>query len=161
MSDAGKNIIVAATVSGGRGREGGDRAPKGRCVVGRLSEFPPGTRKIVTVGGRSIGVFNIGGQFFALRNQCPHQGAPLCRGRVKGTTIPGKPYEYVYGRDQEIIQCPWHGWEFEITTGRTFFNPHRMRVKTYEVSVEPDGEVDVTLETFEVTTEGEFVILHA
>jgi len=161
MSAAGKNIIVAATVSGGRGREGGDRAPKGRCVVGRLSEFPPGTRKIVTVGGRSIGVFNIGGQFFALRNQCPHQGAPLCRGRVKGTTIPGKPYEYVYGRDQEIIQCPWHGWEFEITTGRTFFNPHRMRVKTYEVSVEPDGEVDVTLETFEVTTEGEFVILHA
>ena len=161
MSDAGKNIIVAATVSGGRGREGGDRAPKGRCVVGRLSEFPPGTRKIVTVGGRSIGVFNIGGQFYALRNRCPHQGAPLCRGRVKGTTIPGKPYEYVYGRDQEIIQCPWHGWEFEITTGRTFFNPHRMRVKTYEVSVEPDGEVDVTLETFEVTTEGEFVILHA
>ena len=161
MSAAGKNIIVAATVSGGRGPEGGDRAPKGRCVVGRLSEFPPGTRKIVTVGGRSIGVFNIGGQFFALRNQCPHQGAPLCRGRVKGTTIPGKPYEYVYGRDQEIIQCPWHGWEFEITTGRTFFNPHRMRVKTYEVSVEPDGEVDVTLETFEVTTEGEFVILHA
>ena len=161
MSDAGKNIIVAATVSGGRGREGGDRAPKGRCVVGRLSEFPPGTRKIVTVGGRSIGVFNIGGQFFALRNQCPHQGAPLCRGRVKGTTIPGKPYEYVYGRDQEIIQCPWHGWEFEITTGRTFFNPHRMRVKTYEVTVEPDGEGDVTLETFEVTTEGEFVILHA
>ena len=161
MSAAGKNIIVAATVSGGRGREGGDRAPKGRCVVGRLSEFPPGTRKIVTVGGRSIGVFNIGGQFYALRNRCPHQGAPLCRGKVKGTTIPGKPYEYVYGRDQEIIQCPWHGWEFEITTGRTFFNPHRMRVKTYEVSVEPDGEVDVTLETFEVTTEGEFVILHA
>jgi len=161
MSDAGKNIIVAATVSGGRGREGGDRAPKGRCVVGRLSEFPPGTRKIVTVGGRSIGVFNIGGQFFALRNRCPHQGAPLCRGRVKGTTIPGKPYEYVYGRDQEIIQCPWHGWEFEIRTGRTFFNPHRMRVKTYEVTVEPDGEGDVTLETFEVTTEGEFVILHA
>jgi len=161
MSDAGKNIIVAATVSGGRGREGGDRAPKGRCVVGRLSEFPPGTRKIVTVGGRSIGVFNIGGQFFALRNQCPHQGAPLCRGRVKGTTIPGKPYEYVYGRDQEIIQCPWHGREFEIRTGRTFFNPHRMRVKTYEVTVEPDGEGDVTLETFEVTTEGEFVILHA
>jgi len=115
----------------------------------------------VTVAGRSIGVFNIGGQFYALRNRCPHQGAPLCRGKVKGTTIPGKPYEYVYGRDQEIIQCPWHGWEFEITTGRTFFNPHRMRVKTYEVTVEPGAEGDVTLETFEVTTEGEFVILHA
>ncbi len=115
----------------------------------------------MTVGGRSIGVFNIRGQFYALRNRCPHQGAPLCLGRVKGTTLSSKPYEYVYGRDQEIIQCPWHGWEFEIATGRTNFNPHRMRVKTYEVTVESAGADDVTLETFEVTTEGEFVILHA
>ncbi len=132
-----------------------------RCIVGRLSEFAPGARKIVTVGGRSIGVFNIRGQFYALRNRCPHQGAPLCLGRVKGTTISSKPYEYVYGRDQEIIQCPWHGWEFEIATGRTCFNPHRMRVKTYDITVEPAGAEDVTLETFEVTTEGEFVILYA
>jgi nitrite reductase (NADH) small subunit len=132
-----------------------------RCVVGRLSEFAPGSRKIVTVGGRSIGVFNIRGQFYALRNRCPHQGAPLCLGRVKGTTLSSKPYEYVYGRDQEIIQCPWHGWEFEIATGRTYFNPHRMRVKTYEVTVESAATEDVTLETFEVTIEREFVILHA
>ena len=135
--------------------------PMERCVIGRISEFAPGSRKIVTVGGRSIGVFNIRGQFYALRNRCPHQGAPLCLGRVKGTTLSSKPYEYVYGRDQEIIQCPWHGWEFEIATGRTYFNPHRMRVKTYEVTVESAGADDVTLETFEVTTEGEFVILHA
>lgn len=132
-----------------------------RCVVARLSEFPPGARRIVTVGGRSIGVFNIRGRFYALRNRCPHQGAPLCVGRVKGTTIPGAPYEYTYGRDQEIIQCPWHGWEFEIETGRTYFNPHRMRVKTYDVAVESAAEQDVTLETFEVTTEGELVVLHA
>jgi nitrite reductase/ring-hydroxylating ferredoxin subunit len=135
--------------------------PMERCVVGRLSEFAPGSRKIVTVGGRSIGVFNIRGQFYALRNRCPHQGAPLCLGRVKGTTLSSKPYEYVYGRDQEIIQCPWHGWEFEIATGRTYFNPHRMRVKTYEVTVESAATEDVTLETFEVTIEREFVILHA
>jgi nitrite reductase (NADH) small subunit len=135
-----------------------------RCVVARLADFPPGTRKIVTVGGRSIGVFNIRGRLYGLRNRCPHQGAPLCAGRIKGTTLPGRPYEYVYGREDEIIQCPWHGWEFEIATGRTYFNPHRMRVKTYAVTVEPAvgaGENDVTLETFEVTTEGEFVVLHA
>ncbi len=132
-----------------------------RCVVGTVSELPPGTRKIVVVGGRSIGVFNIRGRFYALRNRCPHQGAPLCLGKIKGTTLPGKPYEYVYGRDQEIIRCPWHGWEFEIATGRTYFNPHRMRVKTYDVTVERPESDDVTLETFEVTTEGELVILHA
>ena len=99
--------------------------PMERCVVGRLSEFAPGSRKIATVGGRAIGVFNIREQFYALRNRCPHQGAPLCLERVKGTTLSSKPYEYVYGRNQEIIQCPWHGWEFEIATGRTYFNPHR------------------------------------
>ena len=55
-----------------------------------------------------------------------------------------------------------HGWEFEIATGRTYFNPHRMRVKTYDVTVEPSAATeDVTLETFEVTTEGELVVLHA
>jgi 3-phenylpropionate/trans-cinnamate dioxygenase ferredoxin subunit len=135
-----------------------------RCVVARLSDFPPGTRKIVTVGGRSIGVFNIRGRFYALRNRCPHQGAPLCTGRIKGTTLAVKPYDYLYGKEDEIIQCPWHGWEFEIETGRTYFNPHRMRVKTYDVTVEADAKTvvdDVTLETFEVTTEGGLVVLHA
>ncbi|HYM68134.1 MAG TPA: Rieske (2Fe-2S) protein [bacterium] len=132
-----------------------------RCVVGRVAELPPGSRKVVVVDGRSIGVFNIRGRFFALRNRCPHQGAPLCLGKIKGTTLPGKPYERVYARDDEIIQCPWHGWEFEIETGRTYFNPHRMRVKTYDVTVERVEPEDVTLETFPVTTEGDLVILHA
>jgi len=132
-----------------------------RCVVGKVAELPPGSRKIVTVDGRSIGVFNIRGRFYALRNRCPHQGAPLCLGRVKGTTLPGLPYERVYARDDEIIQCPWHGWEFEIATGRTYFNPHRRRVKTYDVTIEPPVVEDVTLETYSVTTEGELVILHA
>lgn len=140
-----------------------------RHVVGMVTELPPGSRRIVMADGRSIGVFNIDGRFYALRNRCPHQGAPLCEGRVKGTTLPGRPYEYTYGRDREIIQCPWHGWEFEITTGRTYFNPHRMRVKTYDVTVERSGagrsggepEEDVVLETFEVTTEGDLVVLHA
>jgi nitrite reductase (NADH) small subunit len=132
-----------------------------RYVVAKAEDLPPGSRKIVDAGGRSIGVFNIRGALHALRNRCPHQGAPLCLGRVKGTVLSGKPYEYRYGRDDEIIQCPWHGWEFEIATGRTYFNPHRMRVKTYDVTVERPGDDDVTLETFEVTTEEGYVILHA
>ena len=49
-------------------------------VVGTVDEIPPGGRKIVEVAGRSIGVFNVGGEFFALRNRCPHQGGPLCEG---------------------------------------------------------------------------------
>jgi nitrite reductase/ring-hydroxylating ferredoxin subunit len=141
-----------------------------RYVVGRLTDLPPGTRRIVDAGGRSIGVFNVGGRLYALRNRCPHQGAPLCLGRIKGTTLPGRPYEYAYGREDEIIQCPWHGWEFEIATGRTYFNPRRLRAKTYQVTVDRTAETvtrppkagdDAALETFLVTHEDGLVILHA
>ncbi len=54
--------------------------PVRRVVVARADEIAPGERKIVDIGGRSVGVFNIGGEYFALRNRCPHQGGPLCAG---------------------------------------------------------------------------------
>ena len=60
-------------------------------VVGKVAEIGPGQRKIVTVEGISIGVFNVGGTYYALRNRCPHQGAPLCQGSVKGTALPSSP----------------------------------------------------------------------
>lgn len=129
-----------------------------RYVVCRVEELPPGSRKIVCVGGRSIGVFNVHGHFYAIKNTCPHQGAPLCLGKVTGTTLPSPVGEYRWGREGEIIRCPWHGWEFDITTGRSVFNPHRMRVKTYEVTVEPE---DPSVETYQVTVERNLVILHA
>ena len=53
-------------------------------VVGTIDEIPPGQRKIVDVAGRTIGVFNVGGDYFALLNRCPHQGGPLCSGRPRG-----------------------------------------------------------------------------
>ncbi len=106
-------------------------------TVCKASELLPGERKIVEVGGRSIGVFNVHGQFYAIRNLCPHEGAPLCRGIVTGTTLPSQPGEYIWAKDGEIVRCPWHGWEFDITSGRSVFNPHKMRVKKYTVTVEP------------------------
>ena len=107
-----------------------------RHVVARISEIPLGERKIVEIEGRSIGVFNINGAFYALRNQCPHELAPLCRGLITGTTLPSQPGEFIWARDGEIIRCPWHGWEFDIVNGRSIFNPHMMRVKSYKVTVE-------------------------
>jgi 3-phenylpropionate/trans-cinnamate dioxygenase ferredoxin subunit len=135
----------------------------GRHVVGRVSELPPGGRKIVEADGRSIGVFNVDGSFYALRNSCPHQAAPLCLGAIKGMTMPSKPGEYIWGREGEIVRCPWHGWEFDILTGRSIFNPHKTRVKAYDVTVESrlDGEEeDESVETFEVTVEDGWVVLH-
>jgi nitrite reductase/ring-hydroxylating ferredoxin subunit len=128
-----------------------------RYIVGKVSELPPGERKIVEVQGRSIGVFNVHGTYYALRNSCPHQGAPLCLGAITGMTMPSKPGEYVWAREDEILRCPWHGWEFDVTSGRSVCNPHRTRVKTYEVTVEEDESV----ETYPVTLEEGLVVLHA
>ncbi len=127
-------------------------------LVCKISELPPGARKIVDVEGRSIGVFNIKNSLYAVRNSCPHQGAPLCLGKVKGTMKSSKPHTYEYVMDEQIIVCPWHCWEFDITNGRSVFNPHRMRVKTYEVTLE--AEEDPSIETFEVTLEKDLVMLH-
>jgi hypothetical protein len=89
-------------------------------VVARAEEIPPGERKIVEVGGRSIGVFNIAGRYYALRNRCPHQGGPLCTGLQFGElrserpvlisnshpcqgqrmTSPGALYSYSPGRSE-------------------------------------------------------------
>ena len=55
-----------------------------KYVVAAADEIPPGGRKIVDVDGRSIGIFNLDGEFFALRNRCPHQAAALCEGTLWG-----------------------------------------------------------------------------
>ncbi len=101
-----------------------------------VDEIPPGGRKVVEVAGRSIGVFNVGGEFFALRNRCPHQGGPLCEGHLLGFLRSPRPGEYEYSRKGEILRCPWHGWEFDVRTGQSWFDPKRTRVRRYEVSVE-------------------------
>ena len=130
----------------------------GKHIIGLVRELPPGDRKIVEVEGRSIGVFNVKGTFFAIRNRCPHQSAPLCRGTVTGTTLPSRPGEYIWGRDGEIIRCPWHGWEFDITNGKSIYDPHRCRVKSYEVTVEEPESPSV--ETYPISIESGQIVLH-
>jgi len=91
-----------------------------KIVVGRVSDFAPGEKRIVEAGNRSIGVFRIRDKFYALANYCPHQGGPLCLGHLK-------PWLHVDGSGQPesdaedaLVACPWHGWEYEIATGQSF-----------------------------------------
>jgi len=102
----------------------------------KASDLAPGERLIVDVEGRSIGVFNVAGQFFALHNRCPHVGGALCEGPLTGTTLPAQQRgEYVYGREGRILRCAWHGWEFEVETGRCLSDA-KVRAKTFTVTVE-------------------------
>ncbi len=139
-----------------------------RYVVATVDEIPPGGRKIVEVAGRSIGVFNIGGEFYALRNSCPHQGGALCEGRLSGLLLATVPGEYTYTRRGEILRCPWHGWEFDVRTGQSWFDPARTRVRNYPVQVAEGKELaesqrpqkgPYVAETYEVTVERQYVLV--
>lgn len=115
-------------------------AGRQRVRVCRAEELPPGERRIVPIAGIEVGVFNLGDRLVAYRNLCPHQGAPVCTGRVGGTTLPSAPGEYVYGRHGRILHCPWHGWQFDLDTGEALFG-HRVRLAPVEVELAKDSIV--------------------
>jgi 3-phenylpropionate/trans-cinnamate dioxygenase ferredoxin subunit len=75
--------------------------------------------------------------YCAVRNVCPHQGAPVCRGAIEGTWVASAPGEFVWGRDGEILRCPWHGWEFDLQTGAALFDPG-IRVQILPVEIDQD-----------------------
>ena len=135
----------------------------GKHVVAPLADLPPGSRKLVTVGGRSIAVFNIGGELFALLDRCPHKGGSLCQGKLTGLVEATEPGAYTFSRAGEILRCPWHGWEFDIRTGKSHCDPERVRAKTYPVGIEPaSGEIEnsyYSVETFPVSVEEAYVVL--
>ena len=114
-----------------------------RYFVCAADELAPGERVVRDFDGLSIGVFNVGGSFYALHNRCPHRGGALCLGPVTGTAVSNGEFDFVYDRAGEIVRCAWHGWEFEIATGRSLVDP-RIRARTYPVEVD-DGAVYVVV----------------
>ncbi len=112
-------------------------------IVAQVGDIPPGGRKIVRVAGREVGIFNLEGTLYALKNVCAHQGARVCLGRVVGTTLPSEVYEFKFGLEGRVLRCPWHEWEYDIATGEALFDP-KVRVVTYPVEI-IDGAVAVTI----------------
>ncbi len=137
----------------------------GKHVISKVSEIPPGERKLVDIGGRSIGVFNIKGEYFAIRNQCAHQGGPLCQGRLTGFLKSSMPGEYSYIRKGEFLRCPWHGWEFDIKTGKSWWNPANTRVKSYNADAVSGEELSgpqegpLAVETYPVSVDESYVVV--
>lgn len=114
--------------------------PTKEVIVGSTTELQPGSVTIVDQGRFGIGVINVNGTYHALLNYCPHRGAPLCKGRVTGTTVAGAgQYDVEWTKEGEVLRCPWHGWEFNIASGETLTSPTR-RVKSFPVEVR-DGNV--------------------
>jgi nitrite reductase (NADH) small subunit len=92
----------------------------GRFVrVAGTNELSPGQGMIAQAEGREIALFNVGGHFFAIDNTCLHRGGPLGEGELQDQTV----------------TCPWHGWQFNVTTGESAVNP-AVKVQTFPVQVE-------------------------
>lgn len=142
--------------------------------MARVDEFAANTRRIVRVGGREIGVFRLADErFFAVRNRCPHQGGPLCVGRVVPLIVADGPGSVEVDAGAPLIVCPWHGWQYDMATGEAYA-PDDPAVKSYNVSVEHGSVIRAELgdegdaaaapyvaETFPVYVEEDYVVVDA
>jgi len=94
-------------------------------IVGRLEDLPPGACiRVELPDGDELAVYNVGGEFYATENFCPHKGAPLSEGVLCG----------------HVVECGWHGWQFDVRNGECL--TVRETIKTYEIKVE-DGVLKV------------------
>jgi len=95
--------------------------------VAEKGSMADGSGQVVHVQDRQVALFCVGGAFYAIDNICPHRGGPLGEGDMNGA----------------VVTCPWHGWEFDVTTGQSPINPAAC-VQKFEVKIE-GGDVLVCL----------------
>jgi len=117
-------------------------------LIARSADVPEGGRYVVAIGDLHIGVFRFRGALYAYENTCPHQGGPVCQGRLvngvrerldDGRNSLGLAFE----PDDPHVVCPWHGFEYRITTGEHPGAP-AFRLRAFPVS-EADGEIHVAI----------------
>jgi len=95
--------------------------------VASTADIAPGTARCIEAGGKQIALFNVGGAFHAIDNLCLHRGGPLAEGEIDGA----------------LVTCPWHGWQYDVTTGKNVLEDDEA-VARYEVKVEgSDVLVDI------------------
>lgn len=92
--------------------------------IAETSDLSPGDCKSVEVEGQTIALFNVGGTFYAIHGICTHMGGPLGEGTLDG----------------EIVTCPWHGAEFNVTTGEVLRPPAMSGEPSFPVKIE-DSDV--------------------
>jgi nitrite reductase/ring-hydroxylating ferredoxin subunit len=106
------------------------------CFVAKVSEMHDGDRRIVVAGSTEIGVFNVGGAYYAYSNYCAHAGGPACEGLLINKVIDiidaDRAYQgQTFSEDVHFV-CPWHGYEYDLETGECI-GDRRLRLKKFEV----------------------------
>lgn len=90
--------------------------------VGLVSEIPPGKAKAVDLEKFKVAVFNLDGEFYAVRDACPHAEYPLSKGVVRG----------------EVVSCSSHNWQFHLKSGQCLRGDPEIKIRTFEVEVRGD-----------------------
>lgn len=117
-------------------------------VVCEVDDLDSGERLVVQLEGKEIGVFCRDNEYHAYLNWCPHQGGPVCEGDLTGTqesTFDRETLELEteWTQEGEILNCPWHGWEFDINTGDCL-SREKIKLPTYPITVN-NGQIIVSL----------------
>ena len=92
-----------------------------------------------------------------------HQGASLCKGKLVGLVEADRPGQYNFTRNNEIIRCAWHGWEFDIRTGKSRCEPEKIKATQYNINTKTGSEIieeAYEAETFDVAVEDNYVVVH-
>lgn len=98
---------------------------EGYVDVCAVEELPPGAKRTVNLGTVDVAVLNVEGRIYAIDNNCPHRGGPLCEGDLEGF----------------VLHCPLHAWPFDVRTGAcTLFSEAKVQVFDVQVS---DGRIRV------------------
>ncbi len=87
----------------------------------RKDEIPAGSIREFQVDGLTVAIAHVGSRFYAVNNTCLHRGGPLGQGLLQGVAV----------------TCPWHGWQYDVTTGKLTMNP-AASLKTYTIEVRGD-----------------------
>lgn len=139
-----------------------------RYVVGTVTEFEERRAKIVRLGNRTVGIFRIKDEYYALRNHCPHQGAPLCAGTVLPALTADSTGRVEIDEETWFVACPWHGWEYDVRTGQSYFGADHPPARGYHVSVTaepPEGRPrgrspgPFLADSYEVHVEDRYVVV--
>jgi nitrite reductase/ring-hydroxylating ferredoxin subunit len=116
-------------------------------MVGKITEIDEEDYRILDLGEVEIGIFRRGDKVVAYENRCPHYGGPVCQGkifpRVEEELLPDKTSKGLRFTADKHVVCPWHGYEFNLDTGRHPGDP-RIRLRAFNVSVR-DNNIYVNL----------------
>ena len=91
--------------------------------VASVDAIPAGMGTVVEVDGKKVAIFNVEGRFYAVDNACSHRGGPLGEGSLRGN----------------LVNCPWHGAQFDITNGQVLSFPATEGIASYSTKVDQGG----------------------